>query len=263
VISPLELDIFIPDRNLAIEFDGLYWHSDLYKKNDYHINKTIECEKLGIRLIHIFEDEWINKQEIVKSRIKNILGLNNKRIGARKTIIKEIDSKTKNEFLEKYHIQGKDTSSIKLGAYFQDELIGVMTFGKGRKFTNNKSINGKYELIRFATQSDTYTPGLASKLLSYFIKNYSPVEIYSYADKRWSQGRLYESIGFKFVHDTSLNYWYFNSMNRINRFSFRKSELKKLFPSLYSDDKTEFEIMNDTEYLRIFDCGSKKYVYSF
>jgi len=262
IISPQELDIYIPFHNLAIEFDGIYWHSDIYKKPLYHLNKTLECEKLGIRLIHIFEDEWIYKQDIVKSRLKNILGLNTKRVGARKCIIKEIDSKTKNLFLEKYHLQGSDNSSIKLGAYYNKELIGVMTFGLPRRsLGRNTKKEKEYELIRFATISDTYTPGLASKILKFFINKYNPEEVYSYADRRWSQGNLYKSIGFEFDSYTSINYWYFKNVLREHRYKYRKSELEKLFPNVYSKEKTEFEIMDELGYFRIYDCGNYKFIW--
>jgi predicted Zn-ribbon and HTH transcriptional regulator len=220
IIEPQELDIYIPSHKIAIEFDGLYWHSvEAGLSKDYHYKKTLNCEEKGVRLIHIFEDEWLNKKEIVKNRLKSILGLNKNKIYARNCNIKEIDAKTKNDFLNAYHIQGADKSSIKLGAYYQDELIGVMTFSKprislGQK--NNKNL--VYELSRFSNKSDIRTPGLASKLLSFFERNYDWAEIYSYADRRWSQGAVYPILGFKFNHHTGLNYWYVKDRRRFHRF---------------------------------------------
>ena len=258
LIKPLELDIYIPSHNLAIEFDGLYWHSDKFVSKHYHLDKTLECETKSIQLIHIFEDEWVNKRKIVEARLKNLLGLNSRRIGARQTTIKEIDAKTKNAFLNTFHIQGEDKSSIKLGAYYNDELIGVMTFGKLRKFMNKVHIDGNWELIRFVTISDTWTPGLASKMLTYFEKEWKPKSIESFADRRWSQGNLYNKLGFKFDKQTVPNYYYSKNLKRYHRYKFRKSELKNF--DNYSIDKTEFQIMDEAGWLRIYDCGNYKFV---
>ena len=261
IISPLELDIYIPSKNLAIEFNGLYWHSELYKDKNYHLQKTEYCEKLNIQLIHIFEDEWLFKKEIVKSRLNNILGLNSNRIGARKCLIQEVNSKEKNIFLNKYHIQGSDKSSVNLGAYYDNSLIGIMTFSKPRLcMGRKKSREGIFELSRFATIDNTYTPGLASKLLKHFITAYKPIEMYSYADRRWSQGKLYDKIGFKFDSFTAPNYWYINSeLKRHHRFNYRKDRLKS-FPN-YSKDKSEKQIMNEAGFLRVYDCGNYKFIW--
>lgn len=259
IIPPQELDIYLPDYKLAIEYNGIYWHSEQtgIDKN-YHINKTKECEEKGIRLIHIFSDDWEFKKEIVKSRLQSILGFNSNRIGARQCIIKEIDSKVKNSFLEKYHIQGKDKAQVKLGAYYKDELIGVMTFSKNRIF-GGKSINDEWELSRFATISNTYTPGLASKMFAYFEKNYGWKRIHSFADRCWSQGNLYESIGFVREKETRPSYWYaYNgSSPREHRYNYRKQNLNKF--ENYDTNKTEKQIMDEAGYLRIYDCGTYKF----
>jgi hypothetical protein len=254
-----ELDIYLPDHSIAIEFDGLYWHSDRFKDKFYHINKTKDCEEKGIRLIHIFEDEWLEKKEIVESRLKNLLGLNGRRIGARKTIIKEITPKDKNLFLDTYHIQGKDNSNVKLGAFHEDELIGVMTFAKPRVFMGKKAVEGTWELTRFATVADTYTPGLASKMLKYFERGWSPKVIESFADRRWSRGNLYKQLGFDLVSETQPNYFYFkDNKKRYHRYKFRKSELKGF--ENYSPDKTEKQIMDEAGWFRIYDCGNYKFI---
>jgi hypothetical protein len=259
IIKPKELDIYLPDHSIAIEFDGLYWHSDRFKDKFYHINKTKDCEEKGIRLIHIFEDEWLEKKEIVESRLKNLLGLNSRRVGARKTIIKEITPKDKNLFLDTYHIQGKDNSNVKLGAFHEDELIGVMTFAKPRVFMGKKAVEGTWELTRFATVADTYTPGLASKMLKYFERGWSPKVIESFADRRWSRGNLYKQLGFDLVSETQPNYFYFkDNKKRYHRYKFRKSELKGF--ENYSPDKTEKQIMDEAGWFRIYDCGNYKFI---
>ena len=133
IIAPYELDIYLPEKKLAIEFDGLFWHNDKSGKDkNYHLDKTEKCEKQGIQLIHIFEDEWIEKQIIVKSIIKSKIGIYDKKIYARKCQIKEIAIKDKNDFLRMNHLQGEDHSQIKLGLFYENELVSVMTFGKPR-----------------------------------------------------------------------------------------------------------------------------------
>jgi hypothetical protein len=245
--------------NIAIEFDGLYWHSEKKVKNDYHLNKTIECEKKGIQLIHVFEDEWLYKQDIVKSRLSNILGLTPSKIYGRKTEIREVTPKDSKVFLDTNHIQGNVNSSIKLGLYYNDELVSLMTFGTLRKSMGGISKEGSYELFRFCNKLDTTVIGGADKLLKHFIKTYNPKEIISYADRRWSQGGLYEKLGFTHIHDSKPNYWYIIGTNREYRFKYRKDVLVK---EGFDPSKTEHQIMLERGINRIYDCGNKKYVLS-
>jgi len=256
ILDKQELDIYIPSHNLAIEFNGLYWHSEKFKLKNYHLNKTIACEKQGIRLIHIFEDEWVYKQDIVRSRLKNILGLTSNKIHARKCIIKEIDNKKTKEFLELNHIQGHVNAKIKIGLYYNDELIGIMTFGSLRKTMGKNKSNNSYELLRFCNKLDTTVIGGANKLLQYFIRNYNPNEIISYADRRWSNGNLYEKLGFEFSHNSRPNYYYIDNDKRKYRFNFRKNVL---IEQGYNSDKSEHEIMINRKIYRIYDSGNKCY----
>ena len=254
ILKGLELDVYIPEHNLAIEFDGLYWHNEEFINNNYHLNKTQLCETQDIKLIHIFEDEWQYKQDIVKSRLKNILGLTLNKIYARKCIIKEVSSKDSNMFLTRNHIQGNVNSSIRLGLYYNNELVSLMTFSKGRIMMGGTP--NQYELLRFCNKLDTTVIGGAGKLLKHFIKNYNPKEIISYADRRWSMGNLYKKLGFEFIHNSTPNYWYIIGNKRNHRFGFRKSILVK---QGFDKNKSEHQIMLDRKIYRIYDCGNKKY----
>ena len=255
-IYPQELDIYSVKQNIAVEYNGLYWHSEEYKDTNYHLNKTELCEKQGIRLIHIFEDEWLYKQEIVKSRLKSILGIIDNKIYARQCIIKEVSFKESNEFLEKNHIQGNCMSKYRYGLYYNNELVSLMTFGAKRKSLGSKSEEGCYELLRFCNKLNTNVVGGASKLLKHFIKTHNPKEIISYCDRRWSQGQLYEKLGFKFDHVSKPNYFYVINGKRENRFKYRKSELIK---QGFDKNKTEHEIMLGRKIYRIYDCGTILY----
>lgn len=259
--SGKELDFYFPELNLAIEFNGIYWHSDQVNSDPfYHLNKLEECFRKSIRLIQIFEDEWINKKEIVKSKIENILGLAKHKLYARKCIIRELEYNTCSEFLDSNHIQGRDNSPIRLGLFYNDDLMSVMTFSrpnisKGGKIKEDKI----WELNRYCTKNSLLITGAASKLMKYFIRKYNPRIVFSYADKRWSVGNMYAKLGFVLKYETKPNYWYIppNQMKRVHRYNFRKSELIKEDISL--KDKTEFEIMDDKGYLRVWDCGNLKY----
>ena len=264
LIPPYELDIFIPSKNVAIEFNGLYWHGELggNKDKQYHLNKTKKCQEKNIKLVHIFEDELDKKENIVKSRLRNILGCNKYSIYARNCDIKEIDDTLKNKFLNKYHIQSTDTSSIKLGAFYKNRLVSVMTFKAPRpKFTNDIQPKNHYELVRFCSINNFNIVGIASKLLKYFEENYKPIKMVTYADLRWSIGKLYENLNFKLDHISDPNYWYipYGKIERIHRFNFRKSQLSKKL-SQFNENLTEWENMQNHLFDRIWDCGNMVFI---
>jgi len=265
VLNKKELDIYIPTKNLAFEYNGLYWNSEISGKKykNYHLNKTIDCEKKNIRLIHIFEDEWLYNKELIKNKITHILKENvAEKIYARKCEIREIPSDICNKFLLSNHIQGVNNSSVKLGAYYNNELVAVMTFGQIRMSVKSYSKKNHWELYRFCTSLNKRVIGIGGKLIKYFKEVYNPVYIVSYADIRWSQRKnnLYESLGLKYTTQTTPNYWYIgkNKNVRIHRFNFRKSVLKTTFPN-FNDDMTEWQNMQVNGYDRIWDCGCYKY----
>lgn len=266
VLNGKEIDIYIPEKKVAIEFDGLYWHSENVGTNkNYHLEKTKLCKEKNIRLIHIFEDEWNNKESIVKSKIRYILRNNNEKekIYARKCNIKIIDSRIKNDFLNKNHIQGEDKSSISLGLYYKNNLVSVMTFCKPRISLGQKGNKYDYELSRFASDIRYIVIGSFSKLFKYFERNYKWNKIITYADRRWSEGDVYIKNGWKHVRDSNPNYWYCKSNNvRLHRYGFRKQALKGKFPNIYDDSLTEFQIMDKTKYRRIWDCGNMVFEYT-
>ncbi|MCK9416597.1 hypothetical protein M0Q97_08080 [Candidatus Dojkabacteria bacterium] len=260
ILNGQELDIFIPSKKVAIEFNGLYWHSELKKDKKYHLQKTIECEKQNIQLIHIFEDEWISKQDIVKSRLLNILGKTENIIYARKCEIKEIDRLRADIFLETNHIQGFINSRYYYGLFYQEQLVSVMTFGKLRKNLGQRQIEeDSFELLRFCNKLNTSVVGGASKLFKFFINNVKPKKVKTYADRRWSIGNLYDNLGFTFSHNSEVNYFYIMGQNRKNRFNFRKDILIKEYGCTNED--TEHNFCFNQGWYRIYDCGTKVYNY--
>jgi hypothetical protein len=253
ILKGKEIDIYIPEYNIAIECNGIYWHSELFKSSDYHISKTNKCNEEGISLLHIWEDDWDSKKEIIKSIIRNRLGKVNNRIYARKCDIREVNTKDYKLFLNNNHIQGYASSSINLGLYFNDELVSLMTFGWRR--TNNKK---EYELIRFCNELNTSVIGGASKLFKYFVDNTKFEYLISYADISLFGGGVYKKLGFVFDTLSKPNYFWVINGKRIHRYNYSK---RKLVKQGFDKDKTELEIMNERGYYRIFSTGQEKWLY--
>lgn len=256
-INNNEIDVYVERLGVGFEFNGLYWHNEQHKPNDYHLNKTKFFESNGIKLIHIYGDDWDNKIDIVKSRILNILGKSNKIYG-RKCEIRNVCSGDYRSFLKENHIQGNTNTKIKLGLYYNDELVSVMGFGPLRKSLGSKVEGGSYEMLRFCNKLNTSVIGGASKLFKYFIKTYNPIKIISYADRSWSDGSLYRTLGFTLSHETKPNYYYIINKIRYNRYGFRKDVLIK---NGFDQNKTERQIMIDRGIHRIYDSGSLVFTY--
>jgi len=256
ILGKEELDIYFPKNNLAIEFDGIYWHNELFVDKNYHLNKTIKCNEKNIDLIHIFEDEWLYKREIVKSIIKNKLGLTSNKIFARNCQIIEITSNESKKFLDDNHIQGNVNTKVRIGLIHNNELVSLMTFSKGRIIMGGKS--DEWELTRFCNLLNTNVIGGANKLFKFFIKKYSPKKIISYSDIRLFNGGLYEKMGFKRVSQSKPNYWYVKNGLRSHRFNYRKSILVN---DGFDPNKTEKEIMFERKIYRIYDCGNIRWEY--
>lgn len=263
ILKPKEIDIYIPSKQIAIECNGVFSHSTRYKNNSYHVNKLIECREKGIHLITIWED-WIkNKPKIVESIILNKLGLTKNTIYARKTIIKEIDSKTCNEFLDNNHIQGRSSSSVHLGLYYNDELVSVMTFSKPRVNMGAKNHKQEWELVRFCNKINTSIVGGASKLLRYFIKTYDPKSIVSFSMNDISDGNLYKTLGFETDGKISQSYWYIEpgTLKRYHRTTFSKQQIvKKGWKDKVDSSWTERQAMEEQGYFCIYDSGQLKWI---
>ena len=256
-IYPQEIDIYIPSLKLGIEYNGLIWHSDKFDKDKwYHYNKMKKCNEKGIRLIQIFEDEYLDRKDVVLSKIRHLLMKEHgDKIMGRKCQIVPIKKKEATEFLEKNHVQGYGGGSILLGAKYNDRLIAVMTFKNNR--------DGKYELTRFASDNNLICQGVGGKLFSYFVKNYKPLEVKSFADRRWTinEDNIYTKLGFVKDNELEPDYKYFrdDALKRIHKFNFRKERLSKLYG--FSKEMTESEMVKKLKYYKIWDCGLIRYVW--
>lgn len=246
IIKPKELDIYLPDHKLAIEYNGLYWHTEPRKGKKYHINKTKECNKKGIKLIHIFSDDWKNKKDIIKSMIAHAVGKSPNVIYARKCEVVLFDkNKEFAEFFEENHIQGQTLSSWAYGLKYNDELVACLSI---RTPIHHKDAR---EIARFAVKKFHHIPGAFSKLFKR-AKNKTLHEdksvIISYADLSYGDGSVYDKNNLEFMKNTKLNYWYTDGTKRYNRFKFRAQ-----------DGKSEKQVAKENGVQKIYGCGNKLY----
>lgn len=251
-----EIDIYLPELKIGIEYNGLYWHSDLYKDVSYHRDKYLHFKKVGIRLINVWEDDWKYKKDIVKSILSHKLNKTSNTFFARKCKVEIISDVEAKDFLNNNHLQGWCVSKYRISIRLNNEIVALATFGSERINLGSKAMSDNYELLRFCVRIGVSIPGGFSKILKFFIKTFTPKKILTYADISISDGGLYENNGFNFKSETTPNYYYFISDRRINRFNFNKSKLVNMG---YDKSKTEKEIMFENGYHRIYDCGSMKY----
>lgn len=253
-----EIDIYLTKYNIGIDFSGIYWHSDKYKDRNYHQNKYLYFLNKKIQFIQIFENEWVNKQDIVKSIIISKLKKNKKHF-ARKGIIKQIENKMGSRFFIENHLQGDAPATIFLGLFIENELMCVGSFGSYR-YKNENS----FELIRFATKQGITVIGGFNKLLTYFENAYKPIKLISFVDVRYFSGGSY----INFINEglTKPNYFYFKEKDKSlmvwSRIKFQKHKLHKLLKQ-YNPNLSEVANMKNNGYLRIFDAGNLKMVKNY
>lgn len=251
-----EIDIYIPSMKIGIEYDGLVWYSEKFRVGyNSLLDKTSECLSNGILLVHIFEDEWIERNDLVKDKICHMLHMDTDKIkiGARKCTIGDVDSKTAMGFLEQYHIQGWARSSVYCGAFYNGKLVGVMSFLMEH--------DGNWNLTRFSTDIAYSIPGLANKLFMYFVRKYNPCEVKTFLDRRWvvSGVNVYDRMGFRLDKTLPPSYYYTKGQKRYHKFGFRKNILHRKYGLPLT--MTEKEMCLRLGYYRIWDCGLLRYVW--
>ena len=257
ILNGKEIDIYIPDKKIGIECNGVYWHSR-YESN-YHENKWRLCSDLNIQLLTIWEDQIKTDPDKIISIIKSKLGIYDERIYARCCHIKDVSPSECTKFLRENHLQGTTKTVVRKGLYYKEKLVAVMTFSKPSYTSGAQCQNNGWVLSRFCTTLNTQVIGGAARLLKAFIKEYHPNKIISFASNDISNGNLYKILGFSKTTETS-SYWYINkkTLVRYHRTSFTKTRLKQMG---FNTDQTEEEIMYNTqEYYKIYDSGHTKYV---
>lgn len=251
VIPPYELDIYLPDEKIAIEYNGLVWHTEDKVGKNKHLLKTNEALKKEIQVFHIFSDEWREKQEIVKSMICHRLKLSERRISARKCQFEILDKKRGEDFFENSHISGNIPAQIYLGLIYKDEVVCCLSL---RRPIQKKYGENILEIARFACSINTSIIGGFQKL---FIRaqEYAAdqkVEIFlTYSDNRFGPGAVYQKAGFELIGETPLDYWYTNGWSREFRFKYRADSEKNL---------SEKQVAELAGVKKVYGCGSKIWI---
>lgn len=249
-----ELDIYVKEKNLAVEYNGCYYHASNginHRGKTYHFNKNVVAYKEGIELIQVWEDQWKNQKEIIKDIIAARLGIiRGEKIYARKCEIRDVSTADYREFCNKYHVQGYRSASIKLGLYYKNELVQIASFNKARQYSYNSVDKYEYEWVRGCISSNNKVVGGTSKLLKHFIDTYKPNNILCFSDWNLFSGKGYEEAGFQLEGYTGPDKFYItinNRMQRINRSPYAYQQYKQM--------------VNEGKLFECHGCGSKKFVW--
>lgn len=253
ILDGREIDIFIPDLKIGIEYNGLFSHSEERGKDyKYHSNKTMECESKGIFLIQIFEDEWVNHKDILKRTLLTKLGKSTERsYSARSLLTREVPFKESNEFLDQNHLQGRSSApSVSLGLYSKDTLTALMCFTIFNEIS-------EAHLTRYCTAGKVR--GGFGKLLTFFRRSNPGLDIVSFSDNRWSDGGVYIKNGFILESEVPPTYYWCYKQIRSHRRGFQKQYLQEKLGSKFNPELTEDENCRNAGYFKVWDCGKKKW----
>lgn len=242
-------------KDIHVELIPIAQPYDKYRYITYQTSSTAP-------IIFVFEDEWTSNQELIKKKLTHYSSQSQTtRIHARQCTIVPISNADKKDLLNAHHVQGNDNAQILYGAYYNEQLVAVMTFTAPRVAVGAKGKTNRtnvWELSRFCTDTAYRIPGIASKLLTHFKRNHTWSEIYSFADRRWSVGNMYHKLGFLLTATNPPSYYYVVDGKRKHRWNYRKDILKNTLPN-YDPAKTEYENMQAHGFYRVWDCGTIKF----
>lgn len=245
ILNKKELDFYLPDHNIAIELNGLYWHSEKYRHKKYHYEKYIQCKNKNIQLLQFWEDDIRDKLNIIEKMIISKCGLNSDKAYARKCQIIDITSSIANKFHTEYHIQGSSKYSISKALVHDGNIVGVMSFKKRNENT--------LELVRYST--NIHVVGGASKLLN-VVKNYT---IVTFSDNCISNGNMYNVLGFIITKHLLPDYKYLIGGKLKHKFNYRKLRYKNDSKLKYQSNLTETQLAKLNNILKVYDSGKIKW----
>lgn len=237
-----EIDMYCPDFNIGIEYNGSYWHSSRTKTSTYHRDKSNAANEAGVFLYHIWD--W-DDPELVEGQLKNLFGLNTHKVGARKCELVEVGTSRRRDFFDANHVQGADIANVAYGLEYEGELVACMSFVVPR-FDKN----AEWELSRFACKMGWSVSGGASRLFKKFVKEHKPTSILSYSDIAKTRGNLYATLGFELDHVSAPGYHWANPAN---------GDTKTRYQARMKDEST---IMKGAGYDKVFDCGNKVWIWN-
>ena len=257
--SRKRVDVFLPEYSLAIEYHGLIWHSTRFKsdpRDDYKKHKQLEA--LGVRTVHIYEDEWKLRRGVVERTLMSAVGAL-PRVYARSTELVEISTSEADEFYELNHLQGRCLAEVAYALKEAGEVVACMSFGVARSDRRNTD-KTVWELERYAATKTVV--GGASKLLKAFLRSGRAKTVVSYSDTRAFSGAMYQALGFDLVSESAPDYKYVNGsykVGRIHKSKFQRKNLPDML-SVFDPKLSEAENCRNNGWYQIFDCGKKKWV---
>jgi hypothetical protein len=254
----LRLDIAIPSKNLGVELHGLYWHSSKFKSSSYHRDKHKLAADSGVRILHIFEDEWLNRRKAVESLIIQAVGIGTfERVFARCCTVSVVPTSVANSFFNLHHVQGATASSYYWGLDFAGKLLAVIGIAFRETCRGSQTSSETIEITRYATSCQVV--GGFSKLLSAVLKqNPSTVKVVTFSDDRLFTGKMYASIGFKPVAKLRPDYFYVKNGRRVHKCKLQKSRIKSS-GLVYQEGMTELQLTELNGYHRVYDCGKTRW----
>ncbi len=252
----------IPSRSLAIEYNGIYYHSDRIegRQDNAHKIKTDLCAEKGVRLIHLWEDDWINKTEVVKKTLRHILGATSIKIGARTCEVKNTTASSVKGFLDANHLQGAVFRGIAYALESEGVTVAVMVFSSVVSVRGSISSEEDYELVRYAAIGNV--AGGPAKLFAAFLKNTPKCKtVISYSDNDWFDGKMYEQLGFALDSHLKPDYKVVDSGIRRHKSGYRLDALRTKFGELFDPLLSERENCRNLGLFRVYNSGMKKWRY--
>lgn len=274
LIAPKEVDIYLPEHNLAVEYCGMYWHShgdrdDERKNKMRHAEKHRLCAEKGVRLLTIYETEWLERPQTVKRLLRNAIGRSRGKLMARKCELRKPTVQEARVFYEKYHPQGGTGTGDHFGLYHNGKLVACMRFTFGGNDRGHGAKERQWTLSRYATRLPV--AGAASRLFKAFVKEHGPNEVKSFSDNRLFGGGMYEQLGFALEADVPADYqvWSLKAglrpkshyQRRLIPARLQEHGVKNSFDPKH-DPRTEAEITYTMGARRIFDCGKKRWLWT-
>jgi ssDNA-binding Zn-finger/Zn-ribbon topoisomerase 1 len=260
--SKLTMDLYIPEKRLGIEMNGIYWHSDEYRDKNYHAKKQEEAEAAGIRIVHIFDDEWKDKRAIVERVIKHTLGISEEvKIAARHCSVSAIPASEARNFMNKYHIQGFVGATMYYGLFHQGVLVASAGFSMKERGRSGRKSTEQAELVRYSTSVNVR--GGLGKLLNYAQTSLGFTKLTTFSDIRLFSGKLYEALGFTREAEIPPDYFYCRDGKRVHKSLLQKSRVRRAAEKgreLYYPDMTERELSKLNGYSKVWDCGKIRWV---
>lgn len=274
IIRPKELDIYLPEHNLGVEYCGMYWHSHVDQEDERtnkrrHYEKYKLCQEKGVRLLTVYESEWQNNQYAVKRLLRNAIGKSRARLMARKCDLRKATAQEAREFYNKYHPQGGNGSGEHYALLWKGKIVACMRFTLGANDRGHSAKTRDWTLTRYATRITV--SGGASRLFNAFVNEHNPESVKSFSDNRYFEGGMYTQLGFDLEEEVGPDYQVWSQKSGLRPKSHYQ---RRLLPARLAehgmteqfdpetDQRTEAEMTYLMGARRIYDCGKKRWVWT-